>query len=164
MNILTYDEIQELETTGSTYSLIKRMYIEDVAKLTIDVLKEHSDDAKLACATQVANLLLFMLEEKGIIRDDGPQQTFVDLLLSACLMYNIKSIDKDNWDEVYSIRKIIYEKSKDYPTIPEQALETICDVIENQLGEKMPIKGSRPNPNTPGELFAMAVAITTRYE
>lgn len=162
-DMLTYDEIMATEESNVMYEYLKKIQIEDIAKLTADVLKEHSDETKISQANEVAKLLFFMLEEKGIVRE-GVQQTFVDLLLSSCLTYNIKTITKDNWDEVYSIRKIIYNKSKEYPSIPEQALESICDVIENQLGEKMPIKGSRPNPNTPGELFAMAVAITSRFK
>ena len=62
------------------------------------------------------------------------------------------------------MRNIIMEHAnKDGHNIPESALEMICDTIEGQLGEKMPIKGSRPNPNTPGELFTLAVAIIYRY-
>lgn len=163
MELLKYDEIVINENLTAEYDQLKNFKIDDLANLTIDVLNAHSSTRKLNNANRVCDLVMFMLKEKNLVRD-GIQQTFVDLLISSCMLYNIVNVTEKNWNDVYKIRNIITETATKYPSIPEQALETICDTIEGQLGEKMPIKGSRPNPNTPGELFAMAVAIINKYK
>ena len=162
MKLMKYDEIINNEELTAEYDLIKELKPADLANLVIDILNEHSNEDKLANANKIGDLIIFLLNERGLIRDGG-HQTFVDILLAASLIHNIIDITEDNWEEVYKIRKIVTKASMKYETIPDQAIESICDTIENQLGEKMPIKGSRPNPNTPGEIFAMAVAIVNRY-
>jgi hypothetical protein len=132
-----------------------------LADFTIDVLNKYSDEEKLHNANEVADLVVFLLRQRNLLTD-GVQQSLVDLLLSSCMLYNIIEVTEDNWNDVYQIRNIVMEEAKGHQ-LPLQALETICDTIEGQLGEKMPIKGSRPNPNTPGELFALAVAIINKY-
>lgn len=161
LELMKYDELIKEENLSSQYDMIKMIKIGPLADLVIDILNKYSDEEKLHNANEVADLVVFLLRERNLLTD-GVQQSFVDLLLSSCMLHNIITIKEDNWNEVYSIRNIVMEESKDHQ-IPLQALETICDTIEGQLGEKMPIKGSRPNPNTPGELFALAVAIINKY-
>ena len=86
--------------------------------------------------------------------------------------YALESAKSQNYREFYTAEiaareefDYIADKNElyEYGALPEQIREMIWDTIEGQLGEKMPIKGSRPNPNTPGELFALAVAIINKY-
>lgn len=163
MDLKKFNELNDEDKLTAKYSLIKRFNIDELADLTIDILNEHSNEEKLEQANKVGDLIMFMLEEKGLVKP-GVQQSFVDILISACLLHNIVEVTEDNWNEVYKMRNIIMGHAKKAEhNIPESALEMICDTIEGQLGEKMPIKGSRPNPNTPGELFTLAVAIIYRY-
>lgn len=162
LELMKYDEMMEKqEELTSEYDILKMFKIGPLADLTIDILNEYSTEEKIHNANQVADLVVFLLKERNLLTE-GVQQSFVDLLLSSCMLYNIVDVKEKNWNDVYHIRNIIMEKAEE-GNIPLQALETICDTIEGQLGEKMPIKGSRPNPNTPGELFALAVAIINKY-
>lgn len=165
LELMKYDEIiktiEEEKELTSEYDILKMFKIGPLANLTIDILNKYSTEDKLHNANQVADLVVFLLRQRNLLTD-GVQQSFVDILLSSCMLYNIVDVDEDNWNDVYKMRNMIMEEAKEHQ-IPLQALETICDTIEGQLGEKMPIKGSRPNPNTPGELFALAVAIINKY-
>ena len=161
LELMKYDEIIKAEKLSSEYDKLKMFKIGPLADLTIDILNEYSTEEKLHNANEVADLVVFLLKERNLLTD-GVQQSFVDLLLSSCMLYNIVDVKEDNWNDVYQIRNIVMKKAEG-SNMPLQALETICDTIEGQLGEKMPIKGSRPNPNTPGELFALAVAIINKY-
>ena len=163
MNLKKFNELNDEDKLLEQYRLIKRFNIEELADLTIDILNTCTDEERLERANKVGDLVMFMLEEKGLVKP-GVQQTFVDILITSCLLHNIIDVTFENWNVVYEIRKIIMKQAKEGSyNIPESALEMICDTIEGQLGERMPIKGSRPNPNTPGELFTLAVAIIYRY-
>lgn len=162
MELKKFNELDDNDKLIADYSLIKCFKIEPLADLVIDILNECSDEDKLVNANKVGDLVLFMLRERGLLTDDV-QQTYVDILIASCLLYNIVEVTEDNWNDVYQIRNIITRHAKNHLSIPSSAIEMMCDTIEGQLGEKMPIKGSRPNPNTPGELFTLAVAIINKY-
>lgn len=162
MELKKFNELNDNDKLIADYELIKCFKIEPLADLVIDILNNHSDESKLENANKVGDLVLFMLRERGLLTDDV-QQTFVDLLIASCLLYNIVEVKEENWNDVYQIRNIINKFYKEHTAVHPSAIEMICDTIEGQLGEKMPIKGSRPNPNTPGELFTLAVAIINRY-
>lgn len=163
LQLIKYDEmIKDTNNLSAEYEMLSKFKVPSLANLTIDLLNEYGSKTKLNNANKIGTLIMFMLKEKNLI-NDNVQQSFVDLLIASCLLHNIKTVSEKNWNEVYKIRDLIAKAKEEYPVIPDQAIETICDTIEGQLGEKMPIKGSRPNPNTPGELFALAVAITNRY-
>ena len=166
MNLMNYNEmvsaINDNKELTAEYRILTKIKALELVNLTVKVINEHGSSEQLHTANKVADLLLFMLEEKKIIRP-GVQQNFVDILLCSALLFNIKEIKADNWKDVFEIREIIKDAAKEYPDIPEQYLDTICETIEGQLGEDMPIKGCKPNPNTPGEMFTLAVAIVTKY-
>lgn len=162
MELKKFNELDDNDKLIADYELIKSFKIDALADFCIDILNEHSNEEKLANANKIGDLVLFMLREKGLLTNDV-QQTFVDILIASCLLHNIVEVTEENWNDVYKIRNIINEFYKKHPTVHPSAIEMICDTIEGQLGEKMPIKGSRPNPNTPGELFTLAVAIINKY-
>lgn len=162
MELKKFNELDDNDKLIADYELIKCFKIEPLADLVIDILNECSNEDKLANANKIGDLVLFMLRERGLLTDDV-QQTYVDILIASCLLHNIVEVKEDNWNDVYQIRNIVTRHAKNHPAIPPSALEMMCDTIEGQLGEKMPIKGSRPNPNTPGELFTLAVAIINKY-
>lgn len=163
MELKKFSELDNNDKLIADYSLIKCFKIDPLAELVIDILNKHSNKEKLNNANEVGDLVLFMLRERNLLTDDV-QQTFVDILIASCLLYNIIEVKEDNWNDVYKIRNIINESYKEHSLVHPSAIEMICDTIEGQLGEKMPIKGSRPNPNTPGELFTLAVAIINKYQ
>lgn len=162
MELKKFNELDDNDKLIADYSLIKCFKIDPLADLVVDILNEHSDEDKLANANKVGDLVLFMLRERGLLTDDV-QQTYVDILIASCLLYNIVEVTEETWNNVYEIRNIVNRHAKNHLSIPPSAIEMMCDTIEGQLGEKMPIKGSRPNPNTPGELFTLAVAIINKY-
>lgn len=162
MDLKKFNELNDEDKLLDKYRLIKRFNIEELSDLTVKILNEHSNEDKLERANEVGELVMFMLEEKGLVKP-GVQQSFVDILIASCLLHNIVDVTFETWNDVYKMRNIIMEHAEG-TNIPPSALEMICDTIEGQLGERMPIKGSRPNPNTPGELFTLAVAIIYRYK
>lgn len=163
MNLKKFNELDDNDKLIADYSLIKCFKIEPLADFVTEILNEYSDENKLANANEVGDLVLFLLREKGLLTDDV-QQSFVDILIASCLLYNIVDVNEEEWNKVYEIRKIIMKHYEEHKEIPFSAIDMLCDTIESQLGEKMPIKGSKPNPNTPGELFALAVAIINKYK
>jgi len=163
MNLKKFNELDDNDKLIADYSLIKCFKIEPLADLVTDILNEFSDEDKLNNANQIGDLILFMLRERGLLTDEV-QQTFVDILLASCLIHNIIEVKEENWYDVYQIRNIVMRHAENHPSVHPSALDMMCDTIEGQLGEKTPIKGSRPNPNTPGELFTLAVAIINKYK
>lgn len=161
MNLKKFNELDDNDKLIADYSLIKCFKIEPLADFVVEILNEHSDEEKLANSNKVGDLVMFLLREKGLLTDEV-QQSFVDILIASSLLYNIIDVTEEDWNKVYEIRKIIMKHSKNHD-IPSSAIDLLCDTIEGQLGEKMPIKGSKPNPNTPGELFSLAVAIINKY-
>ena len=161
MNLKKFNELDDNDKLIADYSLIKCFKIEPLANFVVDILNGYSNEEKLANSNKVGDLLLFLLREKGLLTNDV-QQSFVDILIASSLLYNIVDVTEEDWNKVYEIRKIIMKHSEG-ADIPSSALDLLCDTIEGQLGEKMPIKGSKPNPNTPGELFSVAVAIINKY-
>lgn len=154
------------EETAATYNEklykhIDMIAIPEVHSMVIDCLNKNSNENKIDEANKVCDLLMFMLEEKKLI-SEGAHQTFVDALIAATLLHNITYEYNDEWLEIFKTRDIITEIANEH-NIPESFTDMVIATIESQLGERMPIKGCRPNPNTPGELFAWAVAITKKY-
>lgn len=162
MNLKKFNELNDDDKLIADYKLIKCFKIDALANLTIDILNEYSNKDKLNNANEIGDLLLFLLKEKGLLTDNV-QQTYVDILIASCLLHNIIPVNEDNWHDVYLIRNIINKHYKNYLDIPISAIDMLCETIESQLGTKMPIKGSQPNPNTPGELFSLAVVIINKY-
>lgn len=156
LDLKKYEEFKQDDSLSEDYSALKDISVPELFDFVVTILNEHGDKAKLENANKVHDVLKFILTERNLY---VPGQSFLNILIAACLLHNIVDIKK--WNDVFKIREMI--EGYDSKGIPYQAIESICDTIEGQLGEGMPIKGCRPNPNTPGELFTLAVALTNRY-
>ena len=109
-------------------------------------------------AVNVADWVDFVLTNDKLIAENS-HALFVDVLKSAALLHNLTySYGKDEFDEVFKTRKILFELNKSI-NIPETYLESICQTIEGQLGKDHPMVLLIPNPNTPGAHFSLACSI-----
>lgn len=136
----------------------------ELVELTINILNEYSSKSKLIKANKALEILLFLLEERKLYDPNSKvKQSFLDILISACLVHNVVKVDATNWKKVFEIREIICEEAANFKVIPNDMIDAICDAVENQLGQHIPIKGCKPNPNTPGELLSYAIALTNNF-
>lgn len=171
LNLMHYNVVQkedfknseEYKTFEKEYNFLIKIRHEELYNLVVDIINKYGNKNKLANATKICDLLMFMLRDRNLIQD-GVQQSYVDLLIASCYLHNIKTVTKEKWNNSYAIREIMLKEYNDIYLKNEMALDPVCDTIEGQLGQNIPIKGSRPNPNTPGELFAMAVSIINKYQ
>ena len=171
LNLADYDKIyeegflesEEYKKFEEEYSYLKGIRNKELYNVVVDIINKYSNKKKLTNATKICNLLMFMLKDRNLIQE-GIQQTYVDLLIAACYLHNIEAVTKEKWRNSYAVRDIILKEYKEQYYMLESAIDPICDTIEGQLGQNIPIKGSRPNPNTPGEMFATAVSIINNYK
>lgn len=147
-----------MEQLNFKNSLTKTIANDDVRDFVEEVLSIHSNPEKFKDAEGVADWLIFLLQDDKIISDNS-QTFFVDFLIAAALLHNITyEYSKDKWTKMFDTRDLIVEVNKKY-NIPENAIDAICQPIEQQLGKNMPNKLLTPNPNSPGAHFALACSI-----
>lgn len=171
LKLADYDKIYEKDFLESKeykefeeeYFYLKRIRNKELYNLVVDIINKYSNKEKITNATKICNLLMFMLKDRNLIQKDI-QQNYVDLLIAACYLHNIETVTKKKWRNSYVVRDIILKEYKEQYYMLESAIDPICDTIEGQLGQNIPIKGSRPNPNTPGEMFATSVSIINNYK
>lgn len=156
-------ESEEYKKYEKEYSYLKRIRNERLYNLVVDIINKYSNKKKLTNATKICDLLMFMLKDRNLVQE-GIQQNYVDLLIASCYLHNIETVTKEKWRNSYAVRDLILKEYEDLYAMLETAIDPICDTIEGQLGQNIPIKGSRPNPNTPGEMFATAVSIINNYK
>lgn len=145
---------------GEEYEFIDMINVKELHTTTIDILNKYGDTFRLDEANDVANTLIQLLKHKKLITDNT-HQSFVDVLLSACMIHNL-FYDKEDFTTLFKTRKelaSVMEKAG----INKQISEAIFSTVEGQLGEDSPVESIKPNPNTPTELFSFAIWITKHY-
>lgn len=161
--IFSEENEKEYNENKKIYDALNCIVDEALFDYTVNALNKYSSKNKILQATRVVDMVMFLLKDRKLVQD-GIHQSFVDHLVMAAMLHNIIDVQEKNWNSVYAIRDClsevcIYNDMK----LPYQILDAVCDIIEGQLGQHTPIKGSRPNPNTPGELFATAVALDRNF-
>ena len=120
---------------------------------------------------KVAEYVLDLMVRKELLTPDN-HQTYVDALLIASQLFNCyynKETGLENYNNLFTARvefdSIADEKDDEFGPLPEQFREMVWDTIEGQLGDCTPMSKTKPSPNTPQDLFAMAIFMTnTLYD
>lgn len=135
--------------------------IEELQNFTSVCLERFGSDAKFEEAEKVGDVLIQMLEKRGLISTQA-QQSFVDVLLVSTFLHNLFYYESD-WTTLFDARLMLAPIAKEMGIV-EQVTDAIFQTIEAQLGESTPVPTSRPNPNSPTELFAHAVWFAKEYQ
>ncbi len=146
-------------------------YIEKINEKTVRELVEKAIDKygteeKIQEAAKVADVVYQLLRKKGIIKDENYHDIHVDLMLGAAMLHNLffeKDEDKEEISKLFLARERLIGVKKEV-TLPNSLYDMLFDILESQMGEDTPIKGSKPNPNTPQELFSFAVWFARDYK
>ena len=142
------------------YKIFDMIKIDDLHKFAIDTVNKYGDTYKLDEANDVCDTLVQLLKHKGLLTDNA-HQSFVDILLVAGLIHNLFYDEKD-FTTLFKARQVL-AGTIEGTQINDQIEEAIFATVEGQLGEKSPIAGIKPNPNTPTELFSLAVWMVKEY-
>lgn len=138
---------------------IKMDEIKDFITESLQVYTESSEPSDKA--NKVAEVVLGILEERGLVSEHS-NQTFVDVLIAAALLHDVFQNETAGFLWVFQARNDLSGLA-DANSVPKQIQDAIFDAIEGQLGERMPVAKSRPQPGTPQEMFSYAVWFVNKY-
>lgn len=116
----------------------------------------------------VAEYVLDLMIRKELLTPEN-HQTYVDALLVAAQLFNTyyNELNREDIHELFRARREFDEIADldcyEYGPIPEQLREMVWDTIEGQLGDCTPMAKTKPSPNTPQDLFAMAIFMVNRH-
>lgn len=123
-------------------------------ELTIKILEEYGDEDKLEKSNRVYKIIVELLKRKKLITSDKDHgQAFVDILFSACYLYNLL-YDKDKVSTIFLLREIV--EQEEY--VSQALVNGLLQTVEGQDGPDAPGM-LKPAVNSPTELFADAVFI-----
>lgn len=135
-----------------------------IEELQVFIERAHAEfgsPEKAAEADVVADILIQMLEKRGMISEHA-NQSFIDVLITAAYLHNL-FYNEYEWTTLFKAREILMPIAKDMG-IAENVTDVIFQTIEAQLGNETPVPSSRPAPNSPVELFANAIWIAKEYK
>ena len=130
-----------LEGTAGRY--LKKMNNEVLQKFATDCLVEFGTEEKLEEANEIIRVMISYYEYRGLMKGDP---YFIELMEVAAFIHNL--FTDSSWRSVYIAREKLQDRAFEY-VIP------LFAVVEGQLGDKMPVPGSRPSPNHPVNDFAL---------
>lgn len=143
--------------TCSNFDLIIN---DNIKEFTERSVKEFGSIEKSEQANKVAEVLIKLLKRKKLM-DENTHQTFVDILLSAAFIHNL-FYTKEDWTTLFHARRDL-EKLAAKCCINKQMADALFHTVESQLGEETPLTECMPKPNTPTDLFSIAVWIAKEY-
>lgn len=153
------EERDELNTEKHVF--FDMIIVPELRDFAADMINTYGSEEKLFEANKVADILVAMLKKKGLLKGTV-QQSFIDVLIVSALLHNL-FYDESDWTTLYIARSTIEPIARD-GGIPQQVLDAIFQTIEAQLGDDTPVPTSRPQPNTPTELFTWAVWFAKEYK
>lgn len=118
-------------------------------EFAVSCVKEYGTREKLEEANEVIKVMLAYYEEKGLMKGDP---YFIDLMKVAAFIHNL--FTNDSWISVYTAREQLQQRALDAGISYEYVIPLFA-IVEGQLGDKMPVPGSRPSPNHPVNDFAL---------
>ena len=140
------------------FNIIK---IEELAAFTIVCINRYGSEELLFEANRVASILVEMMNKRRLINPIA-QQSFVDLLIASTLLHNL-FFKQEDWTTLYKARHTLLPIAQEMG-IAEQVTDAIFQTIESQMGDDSPVPASRPQPNSPTELFAWAIWFAKEYK
>lgn len=158
--VLEFDGV-EVPLNSDVFNYIKMINIPQLRAFTIAALNQYGKMDKLQEANCVAAVLTGMLCKKRLL-SENVHQSFVDVLLSSTMLHNL-FYTEDDWTSVYKARKCLLPLAQSMG-IPESVTDAIFQTIEAQRGDDTAVPASRPQPNSPTELFSWAVWFNETYK
>lgn len=152
---------QRDEMTSEKFAYFDMIQIDDIKGFVAEMINEYGTEEKLFEANRVTDILVGMLKKRGLM-NGAVQQSFVDILIASALLHNL-FYDASDWTTIYTARKIMEPRALE-GGIPVQVCDALFQTIEAQMGDDTPVPTSRPQPNTPTEVFAWAVWFAKEYE
>ena len=135
-------------------SYLNNIKNEKIKEFTRKALVEYSSATKLKKSNKVADIVWKKFITLGYITSEVQQQ-FVDITISAALLYNLFYKKED-------ITTILKHRIKLKNIVKESGLDEriailIYELIEGQLGDTHLIQKFKPAPNSPGYTLAEAI-------
>lgn len=141
---------------------IDKIAVPEIKEFTEKALEEYNASAeKIQEADQVAEILLGLLKKKKLITDNS-HQSYVDVLISACLLHNL-FYDPEDWTSLFWARRELTPLAAECG-MNSQFRDAIFQTIESQLGEDTPVPNCKPVANSPTELFSYAIWFAKEHE
>ena len=157
----------ELADFSNEYRFIDFMIADDM-KIFVKECLNHANYKLNDKDLLLCHIVCDTLIKKGILGNDN-HQTFVDVILAACMLHRTYWNDYNKVvslvmprNEFYAIGKS--EELYEYGPLPGEVLEPIFQTIEAQLGELTPIQFCKPNCGSYQELFANCVSIVDNLD
>lgn len=142
--------------------MIETIKDEDIRRFTNLVIRKYKPAKKLEKdAYEVYKWVLFILRNDKILTSENPGYSMIiDVMKSAAVLHNIlyDYSDKD-FTNLFLLRITINEDKDITSSVPRDIIDTVCQVVESQLGKYNQVKLLIPNPNTPGAQFALACSL-----
>ena len=155
--MINFKELKE--TNVEMY--LNTIKLDSLKVFTEKALAQHGTHAKLKKANKVADIVWQKFEHAGYISEQVQQQ-FVDITISACLLYNLFYKEDD-------VTTILAHRVKLAGLVEELGLDDrlialVYEIIEGQLGESSTVAKLKPVPNSPASTFAEAVWQVNTYK
>lgn len=135
-------------------ALLCRISIPELQQFVVTIMTRNTPDiTSFEDAIGVAEMMVDYLTARHLYTPHAPNKA-ADVLIAASLLHNL-FYDRDfctpeaDWTEVYTLRKEFTELAKELVkagrgAVDMGAFEYTFSLVEAQLGEDMPIAGSRP--------------------
>ena len=136
---------------------LKTMTIPELQSFAAEAMQTYGSEEKLEEANKVIDFLKAYYTKKKILT---PQTNpyFMELMETAAFIHNL--FTDDTWISVYKAREILMPLVKG---VDPKNVENLFSIVEGQLGEDMPVPGSRPPANNPIGDFALACWVVKQY-
>lgn len=144
------------ETQEKFNECVERIQIPELQQFVITVVTKESNELRVRDSVRACEVAMSYLKATNMMTDMF-QSKAVELVIAAILLHNVyftphfspemNAKPEDFWIEVYTLRN---ETSRlaDYFVRMNTRINGLFDIVyeyvEAQLGEKMPVRGSRP--------------------
>lgn len=125
-----------------------------------DVINEFGSIGKSFEGAKVIDIVDELLLKKKILVP-GTYQAFVEVLHCACSLYNVM-YDGKSAATLFALRDHVYKNKDKFTNMDE--IEAVLQTIEAQDGESSIVPLCKPTPNSPTEVFSMAVWMSKNYD
>lgn len=145
---------------GLTY--VRKIHDKPLKNLVSTMLSNYGTEDTVIESHKVIDVLLSMLERKNQLKKDSehyPQ--WVELLIAAGYTHNL--FYDGTVMSLFKAREIIVPIAQTLE-LPVNAVSALCQTIEGQLGDRMPVESCIPADSTPNGLFSWACFFVEEYK
>ena len=148
------------KTNKMGYTITERINNAELRHFAEDIIDEFGSISKSFEGVKVIDIVDDLLLKKKILVP-GTYQAFVEILHCACALYNVM-YDGKTASTLFALRDHAYKNKDSFSNMEE--VEAVLQTIEAQDGESSLVPLCKPTPNSPTEIFSMAVWISKNYD